>query len=362
MDEATGDLEIFFKTPEGETLCTKLSAHQLAMKKAARLREREMETLRASQHELSTSSVEVDEIDVSEPELQEEPPLPSASAAPTEAAAAATVDEIIDHSAAVSTVPTRAPLGPLALRAGLNSEMDASLRAATLSVQRAYVTVAASAAGVDGAEVPRCGREAYIALYRVYSLQPAPYVAVSAEPESPVVQIPVPPIEAAQLPAPEPSAVLAEPEPTSSDPQLVEDDNHGLSAVLAEPEPTSSAPQPIEDDDGNATATSGTDSEEDAVLPGPEEQSWEKAAMELQADPTDASGAEVAAGTTTREGGNEQNTRQKEATEKSAVAGASEPQLSTYYSESRPTVRATMVFPHLFRAHSTRTSWFYRTC
>ena len=46
----------------------------------------------------------------------------------------------------------------------------AEIRAAALSAQRAYVAVAASEAGVDGAEVPRSGREAYIALYRVYNL------------------------------------------------------------------------------------------------------------------------------------------------------------------------------------------------
>ena len=46
----------------------------------------------------------------------------------------------------------------------------AEIRAAALSAQRAYVAVVASEAGVDGAEVPRSGREAYIALYRVYNL------------------------------------------------------------------------------------------------------------------------------------------------------------------------------------------------
>ena len=37
-----------------------------------------------------------------------------------------------------------------------------------VAAQRAYVTVAASRAGVDGVEVPRTGREVYVALHRCY--------------------------------------------------------------------------------------------------------------------------------------------------------------------------------------------------
>ena len=55
-------------------------------------------------------------------------------------------------------------------KSGAGGMTAAEIRAAALSAQRAYVAVAASEAGVDGAEVPRSGREAYIALYRVYNL------------------------------------------------------------------------------------------------------------------------------------------------------------------------------------------------
>ena len=55
--------------------------------------------------------------------------------------------------------------------------MSASVAAATLAAQRAYVAVAASAAGVDGAEVPRSGREAFVALYRCYNHGRQPTVA-----------------------------------------------------------------------------------------------------------------------------------------------------------------------------------------
>ena len=57
---------------------------------------------------------------------------------------------------------------------------SAAAKAATVAAQRAYVTVAASAAGVDGAGVPRSGREAFVALYRCYNRdQPGPLPAAA---------------------------------------------------------------------------------------------------------------------------------------------------------------------------------------
>lgn len=302
MDEASGNLEIFFKTPEGETLCTKLSAHSLTMKKAARQRERaETEKLRASQNDLSPPSLALDEsieMDVSEPELPLSPPSDASTTVPAAPAAPAGFDTA-DAADAADAAPAPAPMGPPTLHLGVHSEMDASLRATVLSAQKAYVVVAASAAGVDGAEVPRCGREAYIALHRVYNCRSLP--DVPAEPEYPVVQIPLPPVEVGQLPAPQPAAALAEPQPALSDPTPMENDDDEAF------------------DDGNGTATSGTDSEEDLVPPGPEEQSWEKAAMELRLATM----------------------------ESAAPQGDGEPQLSTYYSDSMPTVRATIQPPVL---------------
>jgi hypothetical protein len=64
-----------------------------------------------------------------------------------------------------------------ALPAG-DAKMAAS--AATLAAQRAYVAVAASGAGVDGLEVPRTGRETFIALYRCYNHGRQPTVPGSA--------------------------------------------------------------------------------------------------------------------------------------------------------------------------------------
>ena len=59
---------------------------------------------------------------------------------------------------------------------------DAKMAAssATLAAQRAYVAVAASGAGVDGLEVPRTGRETFIALYRCYNHGRQPTVPGSA--------------------------------------------------------------------------------------------------------------------------------------------------------------------------------------
>ena len=57
---------------------------------------------------------------------------------------------------------------------------SAAAKAVTVAAQRAYVAVAASAAGVDGAGVPRSGREAFVALYRCYNRdQPGPLPAAA---------------------------------------------------------------------------------------------------------------------------------------------------------------------------------------
>ena len=300
----TDEAEIFFKTPEGEALCAKLSSHSLAVKKAARQREKaETERLRVSQNNLSLASLrldesdEMDETDASTPEMPLSPP-----------ADASTAPEVPADAAADAAAPAAsAPMNLLSLHSGVHSEMDASLRAATLSAQRLYVAVAASTAGVDGAEVPRCGREAYIALHRVYNLQ-LPDVTLTAEPESPVVQIPLPPmIVAAQFPPPEPEPALAEPQPAS----LIESDGEDPA------------------DDGNGTATSGTDSEEDLVPAGAEEQSWEKAAMKLKAEPAplmgDGETAATSSSTTT--------------TGDAAEGDDGEPQLASFYSDAMPNVR-----------------------
>ena len=64
MRVLTDEAEIFFKTPEGEALCAKLSSHSLAVKKAARQREKaETERLRVSQNNLSLASLRLDESD-----------------------------------------------------------------------------------------------------------------------------------------------------------------------------------------------------------------------------------------------------------------------------------------------------------
>lgn len=292
-DEASGSLEIFFKTPEGETLCSKLSEHSLAMKKAARLREKaEAEKLNAPHSDLSTATTSLDETGESEQELTSPPPAASATAP------AARVETVDAHTPAAA--PALSPTRSLALRAGVRSEMDASLRDETLSVQRAYVAVTASSAGVDGAEVPRSGREVYISLHRVYNLQ---QLSAESEMVPDVVQIPLPPIDSQQPPPSEPEAPLAEPSPAPSAPKLIEFDDEDSDA------------------DDNATATSETDSDEDLVIPGPEEHSWIKAGMLA--------------------------TRETQAKEKEAAVADDdgEPQLSTYYSDSRPMVRARPV-PH----------------
>ena len=333
----TDEAEIFFKSSEGETLCTKLSAHSLAVKKAARQREKaETERLRVSQNNLSPSSLrldesdEIDETDASTPEMPPSPPadassaleVPVAAAAPAAAAAAAADDDADDDAADAADAAAAddddavAPMSLLSLHSSVHSEMDASLRAATLSAQRLYVAVAASTAGIDGAEVPRCGREAYIALHRVYNLQ-VPDVAVKAEPKSPVVQIPLPPIiAAAEFPPPEPQPARADRQPAP----FIESDGEDPA------------------DDGNGTATSGTDSEEDLVTAGAEEQSWEKAAMELKAAVAPMMGSEESAATAAT------------ATTGDAAGDDGEPQLAAYYSDAMPMVGATILPPRRFAA------------
>ena len=220
-DEQSGALDITFKTPEGEDLCAVLSAHSLAMKKAERLREKqESEALRQAQRDLETVAQALEEAALVPP--PEEPVAapeelvapPAVAAAPTTASSQpATVAAVVP----AAVIPPRPPA--LTSRAGLSSEMDATLRTATLSAQRAYVTVAASAAGVDGAEVPRSGREGYIALHRVYNLhQPKTTDAVAkAAAAEPVVQIPLPPLNEPAAAPPAPAAAPA-PAPSPADP------------------------------------------------------------------------------------------------------------------------------------------------
>jgi hypothetical protein len=298
-DEASGGLEIFFKTPEGEDLCAVLSAHSLAMKKAERLREKaEAEKLRASQRELDRVTQALD--DMAAAESPPPPPPPAAEPAPAPAPAPPLPPAEVQVVAAAPAAP---PLSSLALQSGVHSEMDSSLRAATLSVQEAYVRVAASAAGVDGAEVPRSGREAYIALYRIYNgpLLPDVAAAVAAQPE-PVAQIPLPPIDATPPTLPEPPAPAAVEKSIEYAEEQVEAavEKEGLA----------------EEDDGasdNGTATSETDSddaEEDGAELVPAAATPDAAAVEMNGLEADG-----------------------------AVGPGGEPALSRYYGAGVPMVR-----------------------
>ena len=209
--------ELFFKTTDGDDLCSALSQHSLAMKKAERQKVREAEEeLRAAKEDLRavTQAMEDSLAKDEEPEEVEE------------------VGGQVEEKERSASPPPPPPVSP---RVDVCRSMDAAMKAATLSAQRGYVRTVASTAGVDGAEVPRSGREAYIALHRVYNLEQIPAV----EPAEEVEQIPLPPID---VPA---SASVLE----RAVAQVGAIEFEGL----------------VPDESGNATATSETDSEDETA-------------------------------------------------------------------------------------------------
>ena len=211
----TDSQELFFKTNDGDDLCSALSQHSLAMKKAERQKVRDAEEeLRAAKEDLRavTQAMEDSLAKDGKPEEVEE------------------VEGQEKERPASSPPPP-----PVSPRVDVCRSMDAAMKAATLSAQRGYVRTVASTAGVDGAEVPRSGREAYIALHRVYNLEQIPAVEAAQE----VEQIPLPPID---VPA---SASVLE----RAVAQVGAIEFEGL----------------VPDESGNATATSETDSEDETA-------------------------------------------------------------------------------------------------
>jgi hypothetical protein len=69
-------------------------------------------------------------------------------------------------AAAALGLPEGTPIVPGATTTAAAAEEGTA--GGLVAAQRAYVAVVASRGGVDGAEVPRSGREVYVALHRCY--------------------------------------------------------------------------------------------------------------------------------------------------------------------------------------------------
>lgn len=70
-------------------------------------------------------------------------------------------------AAAALGLPEGTPIVPGATTAAAAAAEEGTA-GGLVAAQRAYVAVVASRGGVDGAEVPRSGREVYVALHRCY--------------------------------------------------------------------------------------------------------------------------------------------------------------------------------------------------
>ena len=70
-------------------------------------------------------------------------------------------------AAAALGLPEGTPIVPGATTAAAAAAEEGTT-GGLVAAQRAYVAVVASRGGVDGAEVPRSGREVYVALHRCY--------------------------------------------------------------------------------------------------------------------------------------------------------------------------------------------------
>ena len=70
-------------------------------------------------------------------------------------------------AAAALGLPEGIPIVPGATTTAAAAEEEGTA-GGLVAAQRAYVAVVASRGGVDGAEVPRSGREVYVALHRCY--------------------------------------------------------------------------------------------------------------------------------------------------------------------------------------------------